>query len=170
MFEVDCYTVTFMWGDEVYAEVYVEYGAKIELPENPEVEGHTFISWNSVPRTMPAEDVVVTANFKVNSYIVTFMIDGKVYKTMSVQYGAVIEVPEPVKPGYAFDGWSDVPETMPAENITITGSFTQLETSIDQVMIDSGEVVIYDLNGLRIVDVHELKSGVYIINGKKVVK
>ena len=167
MFEVNSYTVTFMWGDEVYAEVSVEYGAKIELPATPEIEGHTFISWNDVPRTMPAEDVVVTANFKVNSYIVTFMIDGKVYKTMSVQYGAVIEVPEPTKNGYTFDGWSYVPATMPAENITVTGSFTQIETGIDQVLIDSGEVIIYDLNGLRIVDVHELKRGVYIINGKK---
>ena len=56
---------------------------------------------------------------------------------------------------------------MPAKDITVEGSFTKIETSIDQVLIDSGEVVIYDLNGLRIVDVHELKRGVYILNGKK---
>ena len=41
-------------------------------------------------------------------------------------------------------------------------------SAIGQVKLDSGKLVIYDLNGLRIVDVHELKSGVYIVNGKTV--
>ena len=35
-------------------------------------------------------------------------------------------------------------------------------------MVDGGEIVIYDLNGMRIIDVQELKRGVYIVNGKKI--
>ena len=38
---------------------------------------------------------------------------------------------------------------------------------VEQVMVDRGEIVIYDLNGMRIIDVQELKRGVYIVNGKK---
>ena len=56
---------------------------------------------------------------------------------------------------------------MPAEDITVTGTFTKTDTGIEQVMVDRGEIVIYDLNGMRIIDVQELKRGVYIVNGKK---
>ena len=42
-------------------------------------------------------------------------------------------------------------------------------SSIDQVKLDSGTLVIYDLNGQRIVRKEDLVNGVYIINGNKVV-
>ena len=106
------------------------------------------------------------------TYKLTFMLDGEVYATYALAPGAEIpSLEEPTKEGYTFSGWNEVPATMPAEDIIITGSFIEdVTTGINQVMIDRGEGVIYDLNGLRIVDVHELKRGVYIINGRKVVK
>ena len=103
-----------------------------------------------------------------NMFTVTYIVDGEVYATDSIAYGdEVVLIDEPVREGYTFSGWSEVPTIMPAEDITVTGTFTKTDTGIDQLLIDSGEVVIYDLNGLRIVDVHELKRGVYILNGKK---
>ncbi len=58
-------------------------------------------------------------------YTVTFMVDGEVYKTVTVAYGAEIPTVEtPTKEGYIFSGWSETPATMPAEDITITGYFT----------------------------------------------
>ena len=42
-------------------------------------------------------------------------------------------------------------------------------SSIDQVKLDAGTLVIYDLNGQRIVRKEDLVNGVYIINGNKVV-
>jgi hypothetical protein len=169
-FNINSYIVTFMVDGEVYKKEVVEYGANIPYPTAPAKEGHEFVGWDGMPSSMPAENIRLEAKFSVKKYLVTFKLDGKTYKWIFVEYGAEIELPkEPVKEGYTFSGWSDVPETMPAKNVTITGTFTKIVTGIDQVMIDSGEVVIYDLNGLRIIDVHELKRGVYIINGKKVV-
>ena len=45
----------------------------------------------------------------------------------SVDYGATITLPEaPEKEGYSFDGWSEIPETMPASDVVIYGTFTKL--------------------------------------------
>ena len=57
---------------------------------------------------------------------------------------------------------------MPDRDITITGSFID-DTAIDEVVTDKGETVVYNLNGVRILDTKNLKSGIYIINSKKVV-
>ena len=60
----------------------------------------------------------------VNEYTLSYVVDGEVYKTTDLVAGATI-TPEqaPEKEGYTFSGWSEIPETMPAEDVTITGSF-----------------------------------------------
>jgi hypothetical protein len=52
------------------------------------------------------------------------MVDGEVYKTYSIEEDEdIIAEQEPVKEGYTFSGWSEIPETMPAHDVTVTGSF-----------------------------------------------
>jgi len=47
------------------------------------------------------------------------------YKTVEVAFGSAITlIDNPVKEGYKFSGWSQVPKTMPANDITVTGTFT----------------------------------------------
>ena len=168
-FAVNTYVVTYIVDGEVYATDSVAYGDEVVLIDEPVREGHTFSGWSEVPATMPAEDITITGSFAVNSYTVTYIVDGEVYATDSVAYGdEVVLIDEPVREGYTFSGWSEVPATMPAGDITVTGAFTKTDTGIEQVMVDGGEIVIYDLNGMRIIDVQELKRGVYIVNGKKV--
>lgn len=65
-------------------------------------------------------------SFRVNvPYTLTYKVDGKVYKTASINYGTAI-IPEaaPTKEGYTFSGWSEIPATMPAKDVVITGTFT----------------------------------------------
>ncbi|MBP5772156.1 MAG: InlB B-repeat-containing protein [Bacteroidaceae bacterium] len=55
----------------------------------------------------------------------TYMVDGAEYKTYDYEFGmAVIPEPTPSKEGYTFSGWSELPATMPAEDVTVTGTFT----------------------------------------------
>ena len=55
----------------------------------------------------------------------TYMLDGKEYKTYEIQATEVITPePDPYKKGYIFSGWSDIPYLMPAHDVTIEGSFT----------------------------------------------
>lgn len=61
----------------------------------------------------------------VSKYQITYIVDGEVLATDSVEYGASIALcEEPQKEGHTFSGWSEVPETMPAEDVVVTGSFT----------------------------------------------
>ena len=123
-FVTNGYTVTYLLDGEVYKTFQVEYGSKIPIVEEPAKEGYTFGGWSEVPSTMPAKDITVSGSFTVNSYTVTYMVDGELYKTESYAYGATITAADaPTKEGYAFSGWSEIPATMPASDVTVTGSF-----------------------------------------------
>ena len=124
-FEVKPNIATFVIDGECYATVEVEYGEDITLPATPEKEGHTFAGWTDMPTIMPSNDIVVHGEFAKNKYKVEFIIDGKVYHSDEILYGDAIElIEEPTKEGYTFSGWSKAPETMPAEDVTISGTFT----------------------------------------------
>ena len=57
-------------------------------------------------------------------YALTYMLDGTKYVEFSLQEGETI-TPEsaPSKGGYTFSGWSEIPETMPDHDVTVTGTF-----------------------------------------------
>ena len=60
-------------------------------------------------------------------YKLTYMVDGEPYKTYNLHYGAEIAAePEPEKEGYTFSGWSAVPATMPARDVVVKGTFTEI--------------------------------------------
>lgn len=60
-----------------------------------------------------------------NYFKLEYYLDGELYKSYDVEYGANIsKEPDPQKEGYSFNGWSNLPSTMPAENVKVTGSFT----------------------------------------------
>lgn len=66
----------------------------------------------------------------MNKFTVTYMVDGEVYETIEMEYGAEITLPEnPEKEGYTFMGWSEVPETMPAHDVIVYGTFTAIQPS-----------------------------------------
>jgi len=124
-FTINKYKLTYKVDGEVYKEFELEYGASITPEPAPTKEGYTFSGWSEIPSTMPAKDVTVTGNFTKGTYKLVYKVDGEVYKTISYNYGdAITPEPAPTKEGYTFSGWSDIPSTMPAKDVTITGSFT----------------------------------------------
>ncbi len=124
-FTANKYLVTFKVGDEVIFSEYMEYGASIVAPDAPEKEGYTFNGWGEVDATVPAHDVSYEGNYSVNSYQLTYVVDGETMQTESVVYGTAITlVDEPTKEGHTFSGWGEIPETMPAHDVTLNGTFT----------------------------------------------
>ena len=118
------YLVAFKIGDEVIASDSLDYGAAIVAPEAPKKEGYTFDGWNEMIETVPAYDVTIEGIYSVNYYLLTYMVDGEVVRSESVAYGTEIHlIDEPTKKGYTFSEWSEVPETMPANDVTISGTF-----------------------------------------------
>lgn len=126
-FTINKYKLKYMVDGEEYKSYDVEYGATITPEPAPTKEGYTFSGWSETPETMPANDVTVTGTFTINKYKLTYMVDNEEYKSYDIEYGATITPePAPTKDGYTFSGWSDIPKTMPAENVTVTGSFTAI--------------------------------------------
>ena len=175
-FTINSYNAVFKIGDEVIDTVNVVYGQPVPAPEVPEREGHTFAGWQDVPESMPASDIEIQGNYTVNVYAVKYYVDGNEYLTDSIAYGEDIKpAPEPEKEGYEFSGWSDIPETMPAHDIIIEGSF-KIASGIEKLMNDNnGYVTIYSINGVLIKrnilyqDIKkDIPDGLYIVNGKKI--
>ncbi len=127
-FSINTYTITYMVdGAEHKVESY-EYGAAISgtLAE-PTKTGYTFSGWDAAaPATMPAENLVISGTFSINTYTITYMVDGAEHKVESYTYGAdVTALAAPTKEGYTFSGWdAQAPATMPANNLVISGTFT----------------------------------------------
>ncbi len=86
----------------------------------------------------------ISEGIEKDTYSLTYIIDGDVYRSYKLQEGQAI-VPEsaPTKEGYTFSGWSLIPETMPANDVTITGSFTIVDDNQDINVDDGGRWIKY---------------------------
>lgn len=124
-FTINKYILSYKVDDVEYKTIEVEYGTSLTPIDEPTKTGYTFTGWVGLPETMPANDVTVIGSFSINSYKLTYILDGVEYKTATIEYGKTI-TPEsvPTKEGYSFSGWTDLPETMPANDVTVTGSYT----------------------------------------------
>lgn len=133
----------------------VNYGAEVpgfdteEFPNGVIAkEGHTFIGWKTedgqtVPKTMPAEDVNLYPEFKLNTYTYvfdatqggSFESNGERSISFVYNYGETpAELTEvPVFPGKTFIGWSeDVPATVTGD-ITFTAEYSDVEYTVSFV-------------------------------------
>ena len=128
--ETSEYQLTYMVDGAEYKKYSIKEGETITPEPSPTKEGYTFSGWSNIPTTMPANDVTVTGSFSKNTYKLTYMVDGQVYKTVSYEYGAAIAtVAAPTKEGYTFSGWSNTLLTMPARDVTISGTFSKNASS-----------------------------------------
>ena len=124
-FTINSYKAVFKIGEEVIDTKSIVYGEAITTPEAPVKEGYTFEGWKEVPETMPARDIEIVGSYKANIYKLTYNVDGAEYKAYEVAYNTTITAEaEPTKEGYTFSGWDAVPETMPAKDVVVSGTFT----------------------------------------------
>ena len=99
-------------------------------------------------------------------YKLTYLIDNEFYKSYELEFDAII-IPEaePTKETYKFSGWSEIPETMPAHDVVVTGTFERyfdvgnLTKAVDFVMNNSAsaeDVALYDLNNNKKLDIGDV--------------
>ena len=125
----DSYTVTFngnggvypYYGNETQKTYTVKYGGKVTAPEFTRT-GYTQNGWDQpLPETI-SENLTLSAAWQINQYTLTLVLGGGLEnKTITQDYGSAIENIEiPEREGYDFNGWNqEIPETMPAENLTV---------------------------------------------------
>ena len=128
--QLNRYTITFdtAGGSEV-PSITQDYGTAITPPAAPTRTGYTFAGWDkTIPATMPAENITLTARWQVNQYTITFKPEnGGQNIVIKQDYGTAITAPaNPTKTGYTFAGWDKtIPSTMPAGDMTITARWTE---------------------------------------------
>ena len=142
--EINQYTITFdtNGGSEI-APITQDYGTEITAPDNPTRKGYTFKGWDKeIPKTMPAENITVKAQWEINQYTITFDTNGgSEIAPITQDYGTKITAPDnPTRKGYTFKGWDkEIPETMPAENLTITARWRDTEKPTGEIIIGTNK-------------------------------
>ena len=142
--EINQYTIAFdtNGGSEI-APITQDYGTEITVPDNPTRKGYTFKGWDKeIPETMPADNITVKAQWEINQYTITFDTNGgSEIDSITQDYGTEITAPDnPTRKGYTFKGWDkEIPETMPAENITITARWKDTEKPTGEIIIGTNK-------------------------------
>ena len=142
--KINQYTIAFdtNGGSEI-ASITQDYGTEITSPDKPTRKGYTFKGWDKeIPETMPAENITVKAQWEINQYTITFDTNGgSEIAPITQDYGTKITAPDnPTRKGYTFKGWDkEIPETMPAENITITARWRDTEKPTGEIIIGTNK-------------------------------
>ena len=142
--EINQYTITFdtNGGSEI-APITQDYGTEITAPDKPTRKGYTFKGWDKeIPETMPAGNITVKAQWEINQYTITFDTNGgSEIAPITQDYGTEITAPDnPTRKGYTFKGWDkEIPEAMPAENITITARWKDTEKPTGEIIIGTNK-------------------------------
>ena len=138
--KINQYTITFdTVGGTTIEPIKQDFNTAVTAPVDPTKEGHEFVGWDVdkdgvydvnkdiLPTTMPAGDMTIKAIWKINQYTITFVTNGgTAIDPITANYGATVTAPaNPTKTGYNFVSWDKtIPTTMPAEDMTITASWT----------------------------------------------
>lgn len=125
----DLYTISYDLADGVNSPEnptsYTIESGLITL-KDPTREGYTFAGWYNGEQLVTTidsntlENISLTAKWTVNSYKLTFDVDGNLTER-TFKYGeSITAIENPTKVGHTFVGWSEeLPETMPANDITV---------------------------------------------------
>lgn len=125
-YSINIHTITWVVDNVTkYVDTY-EYGESITPRPDETKTGYTFSGWDvEVPAVMDDRDYIVNGTFAINQYTLSFILNGLQYTSITADYGTAITAPVPQQEGYTFNGWTpQVPSTMPAENMTFSGTST----------------------------------------------
>ena len=123
---VPTYTVEYYVDGVLYQADEYKDGETVVVPADPQKEGYTFNGWGYIPPFISGNGWIVNGSFSINKYVITYMVDDEVFKTVTQEYNSYINPPTvfPLKQGYLFK-WGEYPEKVPAHDVTIVGIYEE---------------------------------------------
>ena len=142
--------VTYKDGDSEYAKQVLPSGTLATRPDAPAATpGYTFGGWNKADGTAwdyasdkVTDNITLYAKWAANTYTITFdTAGGSEIAPITQDYGTVITAPaNPTREGYTFIGWdTEIPTTMPAENITLKARWKDTEKPTGEIIIGTNK-------------------------------
>jgi uncharacterized repeat protein (TIGR02543 family) len=122
---INTYTVTFQDRNTTFiSSGSVNYWSWATAPANPTRTGYTFSGWSTTFDTITS-DLIVTAEYTLNTYTVTFQDRNTTFiSSGSVNYWSWATAPaNPTRTGYTFSGWSTTFDTITSDLI-VTAEYT----------------------------------------------
>ena len=124
------YTITFKSdSNTTWHTITQDYGTAVTAPANPTKAGYNFDGWSSsVPTSMPAENLTLTAKWKIVNYIITYNLNGGTNAegnpaTYTVESGLTLN--RPTRAGeYTFTGWTGTGLTEKTKDVTVEAGST----------------------------------------------
>ncbi len=139
VYEINKYTVNFVANGETIDTQTVEHGSAASAPEAPAVEGYTFKAWDVAFDNITA-DTTVTAVYEINKYTVTFMANGEVIDTQTVEHGSAAIAPEaPAVEGMNFAGWDKAFDNVTSD-LTVTAQYGEQVFTVTFIGFDGVEL------------------------------
>lgn len=174
------FTITFdpNGGTEI-ANIEVENGEIVKLPEAPKKDGYTFVGWTNEKGKVVTNGTKVTKNLKLraewvknDAKTVSIQFDtvgGNEISNIVIEQGKVILLPiEPVKDGYIFVGWVNQNGNLITENMEITANIilkalwiakdaetktitfnTDGGNAIGSIIVEKGKVILLPINPVK---------------------
>ena len=142
--------VTYKDGDSEYAKQVLPSGTLATRPDAPAATpGYTFGGWNKADGTAwdyasdkVTDNITLYAKWAANTYTITFdTAGGSEIAPITQDYGTAITAPaNPTREGYTFIGWdTEIPTTMPAENITLKARWKDTEKPTGEIIIGTNK-------------------------------
>ncbi len=136
-YSIITYTIAFVdYDGTTLNKQSVEYGSSATTPNNPSRTGYTFTGWDKEFSNI-TQDLTVTAQYSVNTYIVTFVdYDGTIIETQEVEYGNSANAPsDPTRAGYSFLHW-DTDFSKVTTDLTVTAAYVNARYTVTFVDYD----------------------------------
>lgn len=153
---INQYTLKFVdWNGSILQTANYDFGAdlsSVTAPINPTRTGYTFNTWSqTIPATMPANNVTITAIYDINQYTVSFEENGgSVVANITQDYNSsVVKPADPTRVGYTFAGWyleiglttlQTWPFTMPLDGKTLYAKWTVNSYTIS-IYVNGGSAI-----------------------------